>query len=112
MLLRGPARELLGFAAMHCGRDTEAGEGRALVKFAAVRPGDEEGFERLLDACEALAWSRGLRSVEAGTNLARDRAYRVLKRRGYRTFIQGVAMHRPNEAAYHRSDCFVIDDWR
>jgi hypothetical protein len=32
--------------------------------------------------------------------------------RGFRTFLEGVAMQRPNEPGYNRPDCFVIDDWR
>jgi hypothetical protein len=32
--------------------------------------------------------------------------------RGYRTGLQGVAMHRPNESGYNRTDTYVIDDWR
>ena len=45
-------------------------------------------------------------------SLAREHAYRRLTGRGYRTWLQGVAMHRPNEAGYHRPDVYVIDDWR
>lgn len=39
-------------------------------------------------------------------------AYRILLARGFRTTLQGVAMHRPNAAAYSKPDLFVIDDWR
>ena len=31
---------------------------------------------------------------------------------GFRTDIQGVAMHRPNTDGYSRAGAFVIDDWR
>jgi len=31
---------------------------------------------------------------------------------GFRTFLTGVAMQRPNAAGYNRPDCFVLDDWR
>jgi hypothetical protein len=34
--------------------------------------------------------------------------------RGFRIRIriQGVTMHRPNDACYSHSDSYVIDDWR
>ncbi len=35
-----------------------------------------------------------------------------VRARGYRTVIQGVAMHRPNQPAYSRPDVLAIDDWR
>jgi hypothetical protein len=69
-------------------------------------------FGRLLDACEALARSRGLARLEAGVNLARHEAYRAMLARGFRTDIQGVAMHRHNESGYSRAGVHVIDDWR
>ena len=47
-----------------------------------------------------------------GVNLARHDAYRLLLDRGYRAFLQGVAMQRPNEAGYNRPDVFALDDWR
>ena len=103
-----------GFAVCHCGEGSEAGRDTCYVKFAAVRPAPdaERLFERLLDGCEALAAERGLRRMEAGVNLNRSQAYRQLLRRGFRTHIQGVAMHRPDSPAYNRPDVYVIDDWR
>ena len=103
-----------GFAICHWGPDSEAGAGCCFVKFGAARtgPGDEERFSRLLDACCALAAAAGQANVLAGVNLAREEAYRQMLGRGFRTQIQGVAMHRPNEAAYSRSGVFVLDDWR
>jgi len=32
--------------------------------------------------------------------------------RGFRTDIQGVTMHRPNEPGYSRVGVYVLDDWR
>ena len=32
--------------------------------------------------------------------------------RGFRTRMQGVAMHRGNAAGYNRPGVYVIDDWR
>lgn len=102
------------FAVCHCGEGTEAGRDTCFVKFAAVRPGPgaEDAFEYLLDGCEALAEERGLKRMEAGVNLNRSQAYRQMLRRGFRTHIQGVAMHRPDSPAYNRADVFVVDDWR
>ena len=48
----------------------------------------------------------------AGVNMARHEAYRHLVERGFRTEIQGVTMHRPNEPGYSRAGVFVLDDWR
>jgi hypothetical protein len=102
------------FAVCHCGQGTEAGNGTCYIKFAAVRPSPEapEVFDRLLDACEAFASDRGLSRMEAGVNLGRHESYRKMIARGYRTDLQGVAMHRPNEEGYNRPDVFLVDDWR
>jgi len=103
-----------GLACCHVGAGSEAGSDVAFVKFGAVRPGrDATGlFGRLLDACEALAADAGCKQVIAGVNAGRHQAYRQMIDRGFRTFIQGVAMLRPNELAFNRPDCFVIDDLR
>jgi len=105
---------LEGFAVCHCGEGTEAGRDNCYVKFAAIQPGTRAGnaFENLLDACEAFAAERGLGRVQAGVNLNRSQAYRQMLQRGFRTAIQGVAMHRPDSPAYNRPDVFVLDDWR
>jgi hypothetical protein len=50
--------------------------------------------------------------MEAGVNVNRSQAYRQMLRRGFRTDIQGVAMHKPNSPAYNRPGAFVLDDWR
>lgn len=72
----------------------------------------EQHFDRLLDACEALAASQGMeRLLEAGVNMGRHEAYRSLIGRGFRTDIQGVTMHRPNDSGYSRLGLYVIDDW-
>jgi len=107
-------RELAGFAVCHCGPGTEAGDNKCYVKFGAVPQGSAaaEHFDQLLDACEALAFSRDLTGLDAGVNLARHEAYRHMLDRGFRTVHQGVAMHRPNEPAYSSPGTYVIDDWR
>jgi GNAT superfamily N-acetyltransferase len=113
VLLHGDG-QLDGFAVCHCGAGSEAGSGACYVKFGAVRPGAGAGdrFDRLLDACEALAGVRGLQRVMAGVNLARHDAYRRLLARGYRARMQGVIMQRPNEPGYCRPDVYAIDDLR
>ena len=84
------------FAVCHSGEGTEAGANSCYIKFAAVRAAPPAGnlFVQLLQACEALAAERGLRRMEAGVNLARTGAYRAMLQEGFRTEIQGVAMHR------------------
>jgi GNAT superfamily N-acetyltransferase len=102
-----------GFAVCHFGPGTEGGSGTCYVKFgAAVSAGGGKHFERLLDAVEAFAAERGLSRISAGVSTARHEAYREMLGRGFRTDIQGVCMHRPNEDGYHRPGVFVLDDWR
>lgn len=103
-------RGVSGFAVCHCGPATEAGADTCFIKFGAARSGLQ--FERLVDACEAFAVQSGMATVMAGANLGRPEAYGHLKRRGFRTAIQGVAMHRRNEPGYSRPGAWVIDDWR
>ena len=113
-VLVGAGDRLTGMAVCHVGAGSEAGSDTCYVKFGAVRPGPDAAsdFDRLLDACEAFAGSRGLKTLVAGTNLAREGAYRRMVERGFRTVIQGVGMHRPNEPGYSRPDVWAIDDWR
>jgi GNAT superfamily N-acetyltransferase len=109
----GPSR-LGAFAVCQWGPGSEAGEGLLYVKFAAVRAGAdaERRFSLLLDACRELAAKAGMANVLAGVNLAREEAYRHMLTRGFRTQVQGVAMHRPNEPGFSRPGVFVLDDWR
>ncbi|HXM80735.1 MAG TPA: GNAT family N-acetyltransferase [Burkholderiales bacterium] len=103
-----------GFAACHIGKGSEAGSGVTYIKFGAVRPGRDAPalFDRLITACETLAAERGCSKLVAGVNTARHAAYRRMAERGFRTFLHGVAMQRPNETGYNRADCLVLDDWR
>lgn len=107
-------QELVAFAVCHCGPNTEAGTSKCYVKFGAVRPESAGGelFSRLLDSCEALAASKEMSRLEAGVNLARHEAYRVMLEHGFRTDIQGVAMQRFNQPGYNRPGVYLIDDWR
>ena len=101
------------FAVCLNGPGSEGGEKTCYVKFGAARGGTGAGqrFDKLLEACEVFASSRGA-SVEAGVNSAREDAYRRMRSRGYRVAIQGVAMHRPHMDGFNRTDAYVIDDWR
>jgi GNAT superfamily N-acetyltransferase len=105
---------LVGVAICHCGPGSEAGSGTCYVKFGAVRPGPgaEQTFQRLLHSVEQLARASGLSRLVAGVNTSRHEAYRAMLAFGFRTDIQGVAMHRPNADGYSRAGAFVIDDWR
>lgn len=102
-----------GFAVCHCGAG-EAGSGVCFVKFGAVRGGPKarDRFERLLKACEQLAVARNIARIVAGVNSARHEAYRTLLALGYRTWLEGVIMQRPNEYGYCRPDAYVVDDLR
>ena len=104
----------VAFAICHYGPRSEAGAGACFVKFAAIRPSSTPArdFDRLLDACSALAAARGLPMLVAGVNMARHEAYRQMLDRGFRTELQGVTMHRPNEPGYSRQGAYVLDDWR
>lgn len=98
----------------HVGKGSEAGTGTGYVKLGAARPGTGAGlrFERLLDACEALAAEHGAMQLVAGVNTARHDAYVRLLARGYRALIQGVAMVSPNDERLTRPSDYLIDDWR
>ena len=106
--------ELMGLAVCHCGPSTEAGNDTCYVKFGAVRPAKKaaENFEQLLRACEGLARRRNLPKLVAGVNMGRHRAYRKMLAAGFRTELQGVTMHRPNEVGYDRPTTYLTDDWR
>jgi GNAT superfamily N-acetyltransferase len=105
---------LEAFAICHSGAGSEAGSGTVYVKLGLARPGPRaaESYERLLDACEAYAAARDAGTLVLGVNAAREDALRRVRARGFRTVLQGVAMHRPNEPGYSRADAYVIDDWR
>jgi GNAT superfamily N-acetyltransferase len=113
VLLWDDAR-LTALAVCHCGAGTEAGSGACYIKIGAVRPSAtaEQDFDRLIDSCEMLAAQRGLSRLIAGVNTARHEAYRQMLDRGFRTELQGVVMHRPNEPGYNRPGVYLIDDWR
>jgi N-acetylglutamate synthase-like GNAT family acetyltransferase len=110
-------KDASGAAAMavcHCGPGTEAGSGTCYVKFGAARPASNsaEVFDSLLDACERYAKSQNALRLAAGVNTGRHDAYKKMIERGFRTDLQGVAMHRPNEPGYSLAETYLIDDWR
>ena len=104
---------LNAFAVCLHGPGSEGGEKTCYIKFGAARPGAGAGerFDKLLDACDAFAFSRDV-TIEAGVNLAREDAYRRMRAHGYKTSMNGVAMQRPNADGFNRPGAYVIDDWR
>jgi N-acetylglutamate synthase-like GNAT family acetyltransferase len=105
---------LNAMAICHCGPGTEAGSGTCYVKFGAVRPSQDSPtyFDHFLAVCELFASSQQLSRITAGVNLGRRNAYRKMIEHHFRTDLQGVAMHKPNDAGYNTEDIYVIDDWR
>src|ERR671919_125517 len=117
IIIRGDNKNnstLNAMAICHCGPGTEAGSGTCYVKFGAVRPSQDSSayFDHLLAVCESFAKSQQLSRVSAGVNLGRHNAYRKMIEHRFRTDLQGVAMHKPNEAGYNNENVYVIDDWR
>lgn len=114
LLLRDRSDRIAGFAVCHWGPASEAGEGCCFIKFGAVRPGPEAGgqFAELLAAGRALAAAVAMPHLLAGVNLGREEAYRHMAANEFRTEVQSVTLHRPNEPGYSRPGLFVLDDWR
>lgn len=102
-----------GFAVCMNGPGSEGGAQTCYVKFGAARAGEGAGkrFDRLLDAIDGFAFSRAA-EVEAGVNLARRDAFVRMRAHGFKTMMQGVAMHRPDGNGFNRADAYVMDDWR
>jgi hypothetical protein len=102
------------FGVCHVGAKTEAGSGCCYVKFAAVRPGvaAQNNFEDLLNSFEAYAASQHAARLQAGVNMSRNEAYRILIGRGFRADLVGVAMEKANASGFNRPGVFLLDDWR
>lgn len=112
VLLKDPGSEkLVGMAICHCGPGTEAGSGSCYVKFGAAKS-SLQNFDSLLDACEQYASTQKAARLVGGANMGRHEAYKRMIERGFRTDMQGVAMHRPNEPGYNVPGTYLIDDWR
>jgi ribosomal protein S18 acetylase RimI-like enzyme len=106
--------EVAGFACCHHGAGSEGGSAQVLVKFAAVLSGTDASryFALLLDNCEKFAAVMKVKRVVAGTNTGRNSAYEAMLAGGYRTWMNGIAMHKTENACYDLPGSFVIDDWR
>jgi len=102
-----------GFAICLNGAGSEGGKKTCYIKFGAVRGGEDAAgrFDKLLNACDAFAFSRGA-AIEAGVNLARQPAYQRMRSHGYGVVMNGVAMQHPHREGFNRPDAYVIDDWR
>ncbi len=109
-LLINQGSRVAAFAVCHRGAGSEAGTDATYVKFAAAA--SASALERLLDGCEEYTANNGTHRLVVGVNLARESAYRAVARRGFRSFILGVAMQRPNQPGFNRPDALVLDDWR
>ncbi len=103
-----------GFVICHFGTGSEADTGIAYAKFAAARPGPNAArdFQRLIDAANDFAHRNGAARLNAGVNMGAMEAYRLMIAAGFRSFLQGVAMHRPWIDLYDRPDVFALEDWR
>jgi hypothetical protein len=112
VLVGGPS--LMAFAACHVGPGSEADSGACYIKFGAAAPcpGGRDRFRRLLGACESFAGGAGATRIVAGINAARTDAYEEMLSAGFRIYLTGISMHRPNEPGFSRPDVFAIDDWR
>ena len=113
-ILVNDSGKLKGFAICHSGPNTEAGSGNCYVKFAAVAPGPNsaDDFDMLLRACEQYSQEKKLTQLICGVNTGRHKAYAKIMERGFRTDLQGIAMHKPNEPGYNLPEFYIIDDWR
>lgn len=105
---------VVGFAICHAGPNTEGGSGNCYVKFGAVMPGvsTEKRFQALLSEIERYAANRKLGTIEAGVNMGRKRAYQEMMGAGFRSEFTGVAMQKPDDAAFNSPGVFAMDDWR
>ena len=112
VLIEGSA--IAGFAICHVGLGSEADTGTVYLKFAAARPGHNAArdFQRLIDAANDFAHRSGAAKINTGVNLAAMEAYRLMIAAGFRSALQGVAMHRPWIEIYDRPDVFALEDWR
>lgn len=103
-----------GFVICHVGAGSEADTGIAYAKFAAARPGPHAArdFQRLIEAANDFAHRSGAAKLNAGVNMGAMEAYRLMIAAGFRSMLQGVAMHRPWIDLYDRPDVFALEDWR
>ena len=105
---------IAGFVLCHFGPGSESDAGTVYAKFAAARPGPNAArdFQRLIDAANDFAYRNGAAKINTGVNMGAMEAYRLMMAAGFRTALQGVAMHRPWIDIYDRPDVFALEDWR
>jgi len=105
---------IAGFVICHFGLGSETDTGVVYAKFAAARPGLKAArdFQRLIDAANDFAHRKGAAKINAGVNMGAMEAYRLMMAAGFRTALQGIAMHRPWIEIYDRPDVFALEDWR
>ena len=68
--------------------------------------------KELLTACNDFAAKHQLKTVTAGVNTSRHRAYWQMLAQGFKIRLIGVAMHQAPHQDYCRSDVYVLDDRR
>lgn len=105
---------IAGFVICHFGPGSEADTGVVYAKFAAARLGPHAArdFQRLIDATNDFAHRHGAARVNAGVNVGAMETYRLMIAAGFRSALQGIAMHRPWIEIYDRPDIFALEDWR
>lgn len=113
-LLLTEGERIAGFAVCHTGKGSEVGSQTFLVKLAFIRPGPGaiDRLRRLLSSAEALATRAGAARAVVGVNVARRDSYRLLKTMGYRTFMNGIDMLRPDRPGFNLPEIVALDDWR
>lgn len=107
-------KRLMGLGICHYGVGTEAENDTCYVKFGAVRSHSvaNKYFAMLLQGCETLGAIALVSRLVCGINTARHEAYLQMLSLGFSIDRVGVAMHKPSEFAFNRSDVYIIDDWR
>lgn len=114
LILLTEESRIVGFAICHVGSVSEAETGAVYVKFAAARrgPNAARDFRRLIEAANDFAYRHGATRLSAAVNMGCMQAYQLMIAAGFRTTMQGVAMHRPWIDIYDRPDVFALEDWR
>ena len=105
---------ITGFVICHVGPGSEADTGVTYAKFAAAKPGPNAArdFQRLIDAANDFAHHNGAARLNVGVNMGAIETYRLMIGAGFRSALQGIAMHRPWIEIYDRPDIFALEDWR
>jgi GNAT superfamily N-acetyltransferase len=113
-LLLEKDRALLGFAICHSPGASEAPQGAAYIKYAAIDPGRRrpEYFAQLLQACEEFGTAAGCERIIAPVYTGYWRAYQTLLASGYHMDMLMIRMKRGKHDEYEREEDYVLDDWR